>query len=152
VPFCHLTFSAARPPKHRYERAKVPVCTLGGKFRERRWQLGLEQHEAADKIGVSLAAYRSWETNRQKPDLRNVPAAIRFVGFDWRIQGASLGDQIRHARTAAGLSLRQLATQFGADPTTVREWEVGLHMPSKKWLVKVRVWLRSATADEAYSG
>ena len=53
---------------------------LGAAFRVRRWSRGLEQREAAAEIGVSIATYRGWETNRYEPDLRHVPAAIRFLG------------------------------------------------------------------------
>jgi hypothetical protein len=57
VPFCHLAFSAARPPERRYERVKVPHGTLGGAFRQRRWARGLQQSEAAKDIGISVKTY-----------------------------------------------------------------------------------------------
>jgi transcriptional regulator with XRE-family HTH domain len=141
VPFCHLAFSAPRPALRRYERTKVPAGTLGAAFRERRWSRGLEQWEAAEEIGVSVATYRAWETNRMKPDLRNIPAAIRFVGLDWRPQHASLGGRIRRMRTAAGLSVAQLATLLGVDPSTVLGWEAGLHEPSARSAAKLEKWL-----------
>jgi len=59
VPFCHLAFSAPRPAIRRYERIRVPEGTLGAAFRERRWSRGLEQWEAAEEIGVSVATYRN---------------------------------------------------------------------------------------------
>jgi transcriptional regulator with XRE-family HTH domain len=84
VPFCHLTFSAPRPAGRRYERAKVPAGTLGAAFRERRWSRGLQQREAAEEIGVSVATYRGWEVNRSVPTVKHLPDAIAFLGFDWR--------------------------------------------------------------------
>jgi transcriptional regulator with XRE-family HTH domain len=141
VPFCHLTFSAARPVLRRYERTKVPEGTLGAAFRERRWSRGLEQWQAAEQIGISVATYRNWEVNRSEPDLRHIPAAIRFLGFDWRLSDASLGARIGLARTAAGLSIKQLAARLGADPSTVSGWETGLHTPSKRFAGKLAALL-----------
>jgi|ERR1051326_1059477 transcriptional regulator with XRE-family HTH domain len=141
VPFCHLTFSAGRPILRRYERTKVPEETLGAAFRARRWSRGLGQREAAEEIGVSVDTYCNWEVNRREPDLRNIPAAIRFLGFDWRPQGASLGARVHRARTAAGLSITRLAALLGADPSTVGGWEAGRQVPSKRSAEKLEWWL-----------
>ena len=84
MPFCHLVFSAPKPPIRRYERAEIPAGTLGAAFRERRWALGLDQKEVACEIGVSVDTYRGWETNRTTPALIHLPAAIAFLGYDWR--------------------------------------------------------------------
>ena len=145
VPFCHLTFLAERPPLRRYERVKVPEGTLGAAFRERRWSRGLEQQGAAAEIGVSVKTYAGWETNSREPNLRNIPASIRFLGFDWRQHGAGLGTRIRIARTAAGLSIKQLAAVLGADASTVADWEAGLHAPSKRSATKLHKWLARDT-------
>jgi DNA-binding transcriptional regulator YiaG len=101
----------------------------------------MEQREMAAEIGVSAATYGGWETNRRRPNLRHVPAVIRFLGFDWREPDPSLGDRIRHARTAVGLSIRELAETLTTDPATVRGWEVGLHTPSPKSLARIDHWL-----------
>lgn len=104
----------------RYERAKVPTGTLGAAFRERRWSRGLEQWEAAEEIGVSTATYRNWGVNRSVPALKHIPAAIQFLGFDWRETGESLGARIRHFRTTGGLSIRDFAAALELDPCGAR--------------------------------
>lgn len=111
MPFCHLAFSASRPAKRRYERAKVAAGTLGAAFRERRWSRGLEQWQAAKEIGVSVATYRNWEVNRSVPAVKHMPGAIAFLGFDWRISNDSFGNQVRSTRTQRGLSIRRAAGQ-----------------------------------------
>ena len=141
MPFCHLTFLAARPVARRYERTKVPEGTLGSAFRARRWSRGLDQEKAAAEIGISVKTYCGWETNRRKPDLRHIPAGIRFLGFDWRPPGLSLGARIRRARTAAGLSITRLAALIEADPSTVSEWENDLRTPSGRSTEKLERWL-----------
>ena len=75
------------------------------------------------------------------PDLRNIPAAIRFLGQDWRPAGGGLGDRIRRTRTAAGLSISELARVLRLDESAVRGWEVGLHNPSRRSAEKIQEWL-----------
>ena len=71
MPFCHLQFSAPRPPIRRYERAKVPAGTFGAYLRERRWSLKLEQADVAAIVGVTIDTYRNWEMNRRAPASRH---------------------------------------------------------------------------------
>ena len=141
MPFCHLTFSTVRPILRRYERTKVPEGTLGAAFRAQRWSRFLDQKQAAEEIGVTVATYCNWEVNRAEPDLRNIPAAIWFLGFDWRPKGVTLGERIRRARTAAALSIRQLAALLGVDSSTLRQCERGLHKPSRRLAAKLDAWL-----------
>jgi transcriptional regulator with XRE-family HTH domain len=145
VPFCHLTFSAGREPERRYERKKVPEGTLGAAFRARRWARGLDQREAAEEIGVSKATYCNWEVNRSQPEVRLIPAAIRFLGFDWRPEGQTLGERIWCARTATGASIRELAVTLRVDPTTLRRWEARLSNVSEKSAAAIRDWLNSTS-------
>ena len=147
VPFCHLTFSSSRPVLRRYERTNVPEGTLGGAFRTRRWTLGLEQKQAAKEIGTTLATYRNWEMNRSAPALKHLPGAIAFLGYDWRQEAPSLGDRIRRMRTAARLSIRDLAEVLGSDASTVAGWEAGTSTPSKRWADKLQAWLLHAEID-----
>ena len=119
----------------------MPEGTLGAAFRARRWSHGLDQKQAAEEIGVSTKTYCGWERNRSEPDLRNIPTAIRFLGFDWRPEGDNLGARIRRARTAAGLSIAQLAAHLETDSSTVRGWETGLHQPSNQSTMKIKEWL-----------
>jgi DNA-binding XRE family transcriptional regulator len=114
VPFCHLTFSAARPILRQHERTKVPEGTLGAAFRARRWSRGLDQKQAAEEIGVSMKTYCGWETNRSEPDLRDIPAAIGFLGLDRKPEGDNLGARIHSARTAAGPSVAQTSSDGAA--------------------------------------
>lgn len=141
VPFCHLTFLAVRPSTRRYERTEVREGTLGAAFRARRWSRGLDQKAAAKEIGVTHATYCNWEVNRTEPDLRHMPAAIRFLGFDWRPKSMSLGARIRRIRTAAGLSIRTLAAIVGLDPSTLGECETGFREPSRRSAAKLEACL-----------
>jgi len=35
-------------------------------------------------MGVNTATYRNWEVNRSVPAVKHLPAAIAFLGYDWR--------------------------------------------------------------------
>lgn len=149
MPFCHLAFSARRPAIRRYERAKVPAGTLGAAFRERRWSRGLEQWEAADEIGVSVATYRNWEVNRSVPTVKHLPGAIAFLGFDWRVATDDFGGRVRAARTRCGFSIRQLAATLGIDPSTLARWESNEGLPSAALRAVIDDWLaRNATGQQ----
>jgi transcriptional regulator with XRE-family HTH domain len=141
VPFCHLTFLVDRQFRVLYERRKTPDGTLGAAFRAQRCVRRMDQRQAAQEIGVSVATYRNWELNRTSPDLRHVPAAIRFLGRDWRSFGDGIGDQLRRARTAAGLSIKALSTILDSDESAICRWEAGISAPSRRSLSKVRSWL-----------
>ena len=43
-----------------------------------------------------------------------------------------MGERIRAAREALGLSQEKFARQLGIDPTTIRRWELGQGKPSQK--------------------
>jgi DNA-binding transcriptional regulator YiaG len=151
VPFCHLTFSATRPPERRYERVKVPTGTLGAAFRERRWIRELDQRAAAEEIGVSVATFRGWETNQTTPAVIHLPAAIAFLGYDWRNMDGTFSNRLRIARTAAGLTIRQLAGHLCVDPSTLQEWEANAHIPSRRHRVQIEDWLNNAPTGETRS-
>lgn len=141
VPFCHLTFSADRPRYQHFERRDVASGTLGAQLRARRHVLRLEQQETAGQLGVSTATYRNWEMNRRAPDLRHTPAAITFLGYDWRETKGTLGEQIRAARIGKGLSLIELATILNIDPSTLRRWEMSVGAPSAALRPVIQEWL-----------
>jgi transcriptional regulator with XRE-family HTH domain len=147
VPFCQLAFSASRPVERRYERAKIPAGTLGATFRERRWSGALEQWQAAKEIGVSVATYRNWEVNRSVPTVKHLPAAIAFLGYDWRAPNGTFGDRVRTARTGCGFSIRQLAAALGVDPSTLARWEANDGMPSAALRPVILAWLTRNAAS-----
>jgi transcriptional regulator with XRE-family HTH domain len=137
-----------RPPFGYHEWAVITPGTLGAAFRAKRWERRLDQQQAAQEIGVSVKTYWGWETNRREPDLRNIPAAIRFLGSDWRPDAGSLGDRIRQTRTALGLSIEKLATFLGTNPSAISKWEGGRATPSKRSAAKLQDWLLHAERSE----
>jgi transcriptional regulator with XRE-family HTH domain len=84
---------------------------------------GLWQKHVAQEIGCSKASLLNWEKGRAEPELRFLPAILRYLGYDPRPEPATFGGRIRAAREAAGLSERELARRLGLDPGTLAAWE-----------------------------
>ena len=94
--------------------------------------LGLLQKQVAEQIGVYTQTLTLWERNATDPAVQYNPAITRFLGYDPSAPAASLPGRLRAARRARGLTQRQFAHQLGVDPTTIYDWENGVHEPSRK--------------------
>ena len=71
----------------------------------------------------------NWEKGRTEPAVQFVPAVVGSLGRDPFPRGKTLGQRLRAARRARGLSHTALARDFGVDPSTVLNWERGRHSP-----------------------
>lgn len=60
---------------------------------------------------------------------------------------SAIGDRIRAARTAAGLTLSALAQVLGVDRQTIHRWETGERDPTGLYLTAVRRWLDEHARD-----
>lgn len=121
MPFCHVTLRGRKPrpgyPEH--------PATLGEHLKKRRLDLGLRQKDVARELGVNFKTYENWEQGKYEPEVRFLPAVIRFLGYDPSPAPVSLPDRIRAARRRQGISQRELARRLGLDPATVGTWEAG---------------------------
>ena len=129
LPFCHLELRGVKPKSKRYPKE---LKSLGDHIRARRTDLGLFQSQVAEIIGVCSLTITNWEGNASLPPVRYIPAIIRFLGYDPSAKGTSLPERLIGARRARGLTQKQLAGDLGVDPSTIQDWERGLHGPSRK--------------------
>jgi DNA-binding XRE family transcriptional regulator len=100
VTFLRLRLTAPRPPDPAYPEE---LQTIGDHLRARRLDLGLLQKEVAERLGASQASVLNWEKGRLSPDFTFLPAVIRFLGYDPRPEGETLGEKLYRARTARGI-------------------------------------------------
>src|SRR6266852_4507743 len=56
---------------------------------------------------------------RTQPDLRRLPAVIRFLGYDPRPPAEGIGGALKRYRQARGVSQEDLAAMLGVDPSTL---------------------------------
>ena len=88
LPFCVFTLNAPIPPDPAYP---AELVTVGNQLRRRRLELRLLQREVAAEIGVHASSVYNWESGRTEPQLRHLPAIIRFLAYDLKVEGRHLG-------------------------------------------------------------
>lgn len=139
MPFCHAELRVQRPKSERYPKQ---LKSLGDHIRARRIDLRLLQKEVAEQIGVYTQTLTLWERNATDPAVQYIPAIIRFLGYDPSAPASSFPERLRAARRARGLTQRQFANELRVDPTTICDWENGVHEPSRKKRELTRAFLR----------
>ena len=117
--------------------------TLGDHIRKQRLDLGFLQKEVALKIGADSQTICNWENNITQPSIHWIPKIIDFLGYAPYSPAKSLGERLSNHRKHLGLPQKQLAMIMGVDPSSVRDWECGIHKPFKKSLEKIKTFLYS---------
>lgn len=65
----------------------------------------------------------NWERNTTSPQVHQMPAVIRFLGYDPLPVPKSRADSLKRARQLLGLTQRAMAGRIGIDPMTLGRWE-----------------------------
>lgn len=131
-----LTGERPRDPAYPEE-----LQTIGDHLRARRLDLGLLQKEVAEQLGASHASVFNWEKGHLSPDFTFLPAVIRFLGYDPRPEGTTLGQKLYRARTARGIPQKVLAETLDLDQGTLSSVEDGRRV-TKRVVEVVSAWLR----------
>ncbi len=121
--------------------------TVGDHVRRRRLALKMLQKDVATKIGVTESSVFNWEANTATPELRCMPAIIRFLGYNPLPEGSSLGARLVRQRTMLGLSQKAAAGRLGVDPGTLARWERGEGGPVGKLAARAQRLLASGHAE-----
>jgi len=101
-----LVFQALRPKPPEYPKE---LKTLGDHIRARRLDLGLDQNEAARRMGVNPWTILNWEKANTQPHVRAYPAIMKFLGYCPAQYTKSIGERIRLHRIHRGLTILDLA-------------------------------------------
>lgn len=131
LPFCHLELRVASRKPAKYPKQ---INSLGDHIRACRLDLKLLQKRVAEQIGVHEMTITGWEGNATVPEVRYMPAIIRFLGYNPLPVASSLAERLVTARRTLGLSQRKMAAKLGVDPATLMGWEAGRHRPTGKSL------------------
>jgi transcriptional regulator with XRE-family HTH domain len=80
------------------------------------------------------------------PALRLLPRVLEYLGFDPREPAGpgDLGELLRRARTAAGISIEELAKKWSLDRTTIWKWEHGRNQRRIRYRARIREFARTA--------
>lgn len=140
MPTCHLTIRASKPKPDGYPNEPK---TLGEHLKKRRLDLGLIQRDVAKRVEVDKTSVWNWETDRNVPELRFMPAILAFLGYDPRPGEHTLGKRLVRFRQSKGWSQKRCAVELGVDPTTLARWERGEREPRGIHREKINVMLRA---------
>lgn len=92
---------------------------------------GLTGKETARKFGIDEESLRNWEQARTRIGVRYYPSIIRFLAYNPLPEPRTLGQAVRQARMARGISRKRLAGLADVDEATVRRLELGT--PRMAW-------------------
>ena len=90
------------------------------------------QKDVAERIGVDTTSVFNWEANAAAPEIRYMPAIIRFLGYNPLPTASDWGERLVRHRTAMGLSQKEAALDLGVDPSTLAKWERGERGPADR--------------------
>ena len=108
-------------------------------MRRTRMERGLHVKDVACEIGVTGPMISIWETQRSVPSVARMPAIIQFLGYVPYRSPASPGEWLKLVRTSLGYSERWFASLLGSDQRSIREWEAGSRIPTKRSIDKPKV-------------
>ncbi|WP_373694369.1 helix-turn-helix domain-containing protein [Geobacter sp.] len=117
--------------------------TTGDHLRKARLDAGLCQKNVAELIGVSICTITNWELNRGEPEIRFIPAIIKFLGYNPRPEPEGTLERLEWYRWTNGLSIERLGIVMKRDPEQLSDWLSGRHKPFRKSLDKIATFLNS---------
>jgi DNA-binding transcriptional regulator YiaG len=115
--------------------------TVGDHIQRRRFGLKMLQREVAEQIGVCEPSVFNWEKNASEPEIRYMPAVIRFLGYNPLPAVTTLAAQLVRHRTTLGVSQKDAAREIGVDQGTLARWERGEREPAGAFLERLNGFL-----------
>jgi len=106
--------------------------------------LGLDQMTTGQRMGVHGGTVWNWESGQRKPETKNLPAIIAFLGYDPRPDPGSLTERLVWYREGKGWSQERMAEFLRVDEATISGWERGEHAPTRKSVEKIEMALRQS--------
>jgi len=79
----------------------------------------MTQAEVAKEIGVCEPSVLFWEANTVNPEIRYMPAVIRFLGYNPLPVAKTLAEQLVRHRTTLGMPQKDAARTMGVDQGTL---------------------------------
>jgi transcriptional regulator with XRE-family HTH domain len=130
----------------RVVRTPTELNTVGDHIRRKRLDLKMLQREVAERIGVGETSVFTWEANASQPDLKYMPAVIRFLGYNPLPPATGWGGRLGRHRTSLGMTREEAAKRLGVDPGTLAKWERGESEPASGSLERAERFLDEAEA------
>jgi DNA-binding transcriptional regulator YiaG len=130
---------------------RIPVApqTVGDHIRKRPLALKMLQKDVAEKPAIDKTSVFNWEANTSTPEIRYMPAIIRFLGYNPLPETDGWGGQLVRHRTTLAMTQREAAGRLGVDQGTLAKWERGEREPQGAFLVQVNRFLPDWKASGA---
>jgi DNA-binding transcriptional regulator YiaG len=101
------------------------------------------------ELGVDKTSVFNWEANTSAPEIRYVPAIIRFLGYNPLPAAKGWGERLVWRRTTQGMTQKEAARGLGVDQGTLARWEQGKREPQGAFLGRVKRFLQDGEASDA---
>lgn len=113
-----MTFKAKKPNRKPYPKE---LKTYGDHIRKKRLDLDLSQPQVAKIIKVDKNSITQWELNHTKPQTKQIPKIISFLGYSPKLEQ----NKIKRYRIERGITQKEMAKILDIDPTTLARVEGG---------------------------
>jgi transcriptional regulator with XRE-family HTH domain len=120
--------------------------TIGDHLRLKRLARKMLQREVAEEVGVTESCVFNWEANTAKPEVRFMPAIIRFLGYNPLPEAEDWAGRLIRRRTTLGLVQGEAARRIGVDQGTLAKWERGEREPRGAFAERAEQFLVDAEA------
>ena len=107
------------------------------------------QKDVAEQLGVNKTSVFNWEANTSAPEIRYMPAIIRFLGYNPLPTVQAWGERLVRHRTTLGMTQKAAAGRLGVDQGTLARWERGEREPHGAFLGRVKRFLQNGQAPSA---
>lgn len=87
----------------------------------------------AEILSVCEDTVVGWENRGTIPAMRHMPTIIKMLGyFPINIKTNTFSGKITQFRFNRGMTFKEFGMLISADASTIRDWEDGKHIPSKR--------------------
>jgi len=124
-----------------FVRIPLEPKTVGDHIRRKRLSLKLVQTQVAERVGVGKSSLYNWESNAKQPEVRYMPAIIKFLGYNPLPPANTWAERLIRRRISLGLTQEESARQIRVDPGTLAHWERGEREPTGSLLKHAQQFL-----------
>lgn len=142
-----MTRKVPRPKPKSYPNE---LKTIGDHIRAWRTVNSLSQAEVAKILGVCEDSVVGWEMRGTTPAIQQMPGIIKMIGYlPVEFDTSTFGGRTTYYRYIKGLTPKEFGKLVFADPSTVRDWEKGRHIPSQEKILVIEGVMKHETAQSA---
>ena len=98
------------------------------------------QRELARQLGTTASTVNNWERGRTHPEVRFLPAIIRFIGANPLPEPSTFAERLIYSRQRLGLSRAECARRTGIDVSCLAGWESARTTPLPRSVARLQAF------------